>query len=143
MKVRVATPLRSWLTGARLAAAGYCALAVFGLAVLSACSSSGTSSGSPTFSPSISISGSATVTASTSPSSAASATGSASATSTATVTPTPTVTETVTSYPTAAPVTGGGGTAGFQHALILFLGLAAILAGLVSIAYRRHLTRGR
>jgi hypothetical protein len=45
--------------------------------------------------------------------------------------------------PTVAPATGGGGTAGFQHSLLLGLGLAAILAGAGSIAYRRKMVRNR
>ena len=44
-------------------------------------------------------------------------------------------------FPSAAPVTGGGGTAGFQDALLLGLGVAALLAGAGSLAYRRRLTR--
>jgi hypothetical protein len=46
-------------------------------------------------------------------------------------------------YPTAAPPTGGGGTAGFQDGALLGLGIAAVLAGIASIAYRRKLTRNR
>jgi hypothetical protein len=45
--------------------------------------------------------------------------------------------------PTVAPVTGGGGTAGFQDAWLAVLGGAAIVAGLASIAYRRWITRNR
>lgn len=44
-------------------------------------------------------------------------------------------------FPSAAPVTGGGGTAGFQDALLLGFGVAALLAGAGSLAYRRRLTR--
>jgi hypothetical protein len=54
----------------------------------------------------------------------------------ATHTQTPTV-------PAGAPETGGGGTAGLQDGLAIGLGLAAILAGLGSLAYRRRLTRRR
>ena len=72
-------------------------------------------------------------------------------TSTATVTPVATVTQTVTVpaatatsfVPTAAPVTGGGGTAGLQDGLLFVLGAAAILAGAGSILYRRRFTRHR
>ena len=42
-----------------------------------------------------------------------------------------------------APATGGGGTAGFQDALLLGLGVAALLAGAGNLAYRRRLTRKR
>jgi DhnA family fructose-bisphosphate aldolase class Ia len=48
-----------------------------------------------------------------------------------------------TQAPTGAPVTGGGGTAGFQNTLLLGLGAAAILAGAGGIAYRRRLSRHR
>ena len=51
---------------------------------------------------------------------------------------------TATSFvPTAAPVTGGGGTAGLQDGLLFVLGAAAILAGAGSILYRRRFTRHR
>jgi hypothetical protein len=46
-------------------------------------------------------------------------------------------------FPSAAPATGGGGTAGFQDALLLGFGVAALLAGAGSLAYRRLLTRKR
>lgn len=42
---------------------------------------------------------------------------------------------------TAAPATGGGGTAGFQDGPLLGLGAAAIVAGAGSIAYRRRVMR--
>jgi LPXTG-motif cell wall-anchored protein len=58
-------------------------------------------------------------------------------------TPTATVTPTDSPVPVAAPVTGGGGTAGFQDALLLVAGLAAIVAGAGSIFYRRRLNRHR
>ena len=60
------------------------------------------------------------------------------------VTPSPTPSPTYYSpYPTAAPVTGGGGTAGFQDAGLAVLGGGAILAGAGSIVYRRRTTRKR
>ena len=46
-------------------------------------------------------------------------------------------------FPSAPPATGGGGTAGFQDALLLGLGVAALLAGAGNLAYRRRLTRKR
>ena len=46
-------------------------------------------------------------------------------------------------FPSAAPVTGGGGTAGFQDALLLGFGVAALLAGAGNLAYRRRLIRKR
>ena len=63
--------------------------------------------------------------------------------------PTVTVTETVAASPNshnippAAPVTGGGGTAGFQGTLLLVLGVGAIVAGAAGLVYRRWLGRGR
>jgi hypothetical protein len=48
-----------------------------------------------------------------------------------------------TPFPTVAPVTGGGGTAGFQNAGLAVLGGTAIAAGLGSIVYRRRMTRNR
>jgi hypothetical protein len=46
-------------------------------------------------------------------------------------------------FPTAAPPTGGGGTAGFQHGLLLWIGGLAILVGAGSIAYRRRVIKNR
>jgi hypothetical protein len=59
-----------------------------------------------------------------------------------------TVTQTITTTPTstvpsAAPVTGGGGTAGFQGTALLVLGAGAILAGAGGLGYRRWLGRRR
>ena len=56
---------------------------------------------------------------------------------------TATATSSTSEVPTAAPVTGGGGTAGLQDGLLFGLGAAAILAGAGSIVYRRRLTRHR
>jgi hypothetical protein len=46
-----------------------------------------------------------------------------------------------TAFPTAAPETGGGGTAGLQDGLLFGAGAAAVLAGLGAMAYRRRLAR--
>jgi hypothetical protein len=59
------------------------------------------------------------------------------------VTATVTVNPAASQVPSVAPVTGGGGTAGFQGTLLLGLGAAAILAGAGGIAYRRRLGRHR
>ena len=45
--------------------------------------------------------------------------------------------------PVGAPSTGGGGTAGLQHLTLFGLGAVAVLAGLVSLLYRRRTLRGR
>ncbi len=55
--------------------------------------------------------------------------------------PTPTLPSATTVYPTAAPETGGGGTAGLQDGLLFGAGGAAVLAGLGALAYRRRLSR--
>src|SRR5215831_16227996 len=47
------------------------------------------------------------------------------------------------SFPAEPPGAGGGGTAGFQHVLLLCLGVLAILAGAGGIAYRRRAMRDR
>jgi hypothetical protein len=46
-----------------------------------------------------------------------------------------------TAAPVGAPSTGGGGTAGLQHAGLFALGGLAVLAGLVSLLYRRRTLR--
>jgi hypothetical protein len=43
--------------------------------------------------------------------------------------------------PTAAPETGGGGTAGLQDGLLFGVGGLAVLAGMGSLGYRRRLVR--
>jgi hypothetical protein len=60
---------------------------------------------------------------------------------TKTVTPSPNTNSST--LPPAAPVTGGGGTAGFQGTLLLVLGAGAIVAGAGGLADRRWLGRGR
>lgn len=162
MKVRgttAGTPL-----GARLTALCWCALTLLVPVAVSACTS-GSSTTSPTIiSPTVTNSptgatsapsgGSASAGTSGSPGSGSPASGtpgvSPGAKSAAssprpevTVTQTVTASPNSTSIPPAAPVTGGGGTAGFQGTLLLVLGAGAILAGVGGLAYRRWLGRGR
>ena len=165
MKVR--TTFAGTARRARLTVLCWGALTLLAPVAVSACSGSSTSPTIPTFTPSVTISGTATGsgTAPASGGSTASSGSTASAGSTSasgtpgvssnspspTAHPTVTVTETVTApatsstsgIPTAAPVTGGGGSAGLQDALLFGLGAAAILVGAGSIVYRRRLTRHR
>ena len=160
MKVRTTiagTPLR-----ARLTALCWGALTLLAPVAISACSGSSSTPTVPTFTPTVSISGSITAPASggasTSPNVSTSSPGTpgvsssspadtATATAKATATVTTTVTEPAPSptseLPTAAPVTGGGGTAGLQDGLLFVLGAAAIVAGAGSILYRKRLARRR
>jgi hypothetical protein len=162
MKARTATG-RTALR-ARLTAAGCGALTILGIATLSACSGSaspapavssftiagaststgtGSAAGGSTSSPGVTAhvttpgitSGETTQATTSSPT--------PTVTVTHTVTSTPTVTQTSTQIPNGAPVTGGGGTAGFQDGLLLAVGAAAIVAGAGSIVYRRRLTKNR
>ena len=126
----------------RLTAVG-CLMTLLACVALSACTGTGTGTSTPSASVSIlspSAGGSAVTnaagggspdTGSPSPSPSPSPSGS------------PTPSPSFSPIPTAAPVTGGGGTAGFQDAGIAVLGGTAILAGLGSIAYRRKITRNR
>ena len=61
----------------------------------------------------------------------------------ATGTPTPYASATTSPayYPTAAPETGGGGTAGLQDSLLFGAGGTAVFVGLGTLAYRRRLRR--
>ena len=153
MKVRTTTAGAA--RRARLTALSWGALTLLAPVAVSACSGSSSTPTVPTFTPSVTISGTITAPASGGtpppPSGQTTASGRPLMTSSPTATPVATVTETVTapatsstSYvPTAAPVTGGGGTAGLQDGLLFVLGTAAILAGAGSIVYRRWLTRRR
>jgi hypothetical protein len=150
MKVRItsARPASSpWL-----AVLSCATLMVLVAATVSACTGSPSSSVPAIFSPS-SSSGTATSTASagthattTTPGTHATTTPGTHATTptptTTTVSPSPVPTTTY-YYPTGAPATGGGGTAGLQDGLVFVLGGAAIAAGLGSLAYRRKFTRRR
>jgi hypothetical protein len=144
MKVR--TTIAGTAFRARLTALCWGALTILAPVAVSACSGSSSTPTVPSFSPTLTT-GTATVSASDGTTSS----GTPGVTSTATVTPVATVTQTVTVpaatatsfVPTAAPVTGGGGTAGLQDGLLFVLGAAAILAGAGSILYRRRFTRHR
>jgi hypothetical protein len=148
----------------RLAVLSGATLTVILSATLSACTGSPSSSVPAIFSPSgsstatSSASGSASADASASRVGTASAHASASTTqattspdattttpspATTTVSPSPAPTTTTYYYPTGAPATGGGGTAGLQDGLVIVLGGAAIAAGIGSLAYRRKFTRRR
>lgn len=159
MKVRItsARPAGS----PRLALLSCATLMVLVSATVSACTGTPSSSVPAIFSPS-SSSGTATSSASATHTATASAsathptatpstthpttTPSTSATTpspaTTTVSPSPVPTAT-TFFPTGAPATGGGGTAGLQDGIVFVLGGAAIAAGLGSLAYRRKFTRRR
>jgi|SRR5580704_5557188 hypothetical protein len=160
--MKVQTTIAGTALRARLTALCWGALTILAPVAVSACSGSASTPNVPNFSPTVTTgtaSGSPTAPASggnTPSSGATSDTGtpgvtSSSSTPSATVTPVATVTETVTApatsstsfVPTAAPVTGGGGTAGLQDGLLFVLGAAAILAGAGSIIYRRRFTRRR
>ena len=152
--MKVQTTIAGTALRARLTALCWGALIILAPVAVSACSGSSSTPTVPNFSPTVTT-GTATVPASdgnTPSSGATSATGTPGVTSSSsTVTPVATVTETVTApatsptteVPVAAPVTGGGGTAGLQDTLLFGLGAVAILAGAGSIVYRRRLTRHR
>jgi len=145
MKVRVT--IAGTVFAARLTALCWGALTLLAPIAVSACSGS-SSTPIPTISPSVvtSPTGSATApetSTSTPASGTATATVPGTGTATATATATITVPPSASKIPSAAPVTGGGGTAGLQDGLLFALGAAAILAGAGSIIYRRWLTRNR
>ncbi|MGD0559444.1 MAG: hypothetical protein ABSA93_31285 [Streptosporangiaceae bacterium] len=81
---------------------------------------------------------SASASASASRKATATATASASASASASPTPSPSPSS---YYPTAAPVTGGGGTAGLQDTGLLAVGILAIVAGAGAFVLRRRLSR--
>ncbi len=137
MKVRAAittTARRSALT-----VVGWAILTILVAAAVSACTSSpGTTSVYlPTASGSLTTSDGATSTV----------TATATTSPTTPVSPTITVTVTTTPYysqiPTAAPVTGGGGTAGLQDSVLFIIGGTAIVFGAGSFFYRKRLSKGR
>lgn len=132
--------VRAGLFAARLTA--LCCCGAFALLTIAGCTSAAPT---PRATPSVGgfYSGTARLPGSASGSPAtsrasASSTPSRSAKSTASPSPSP---SSAGSFPTAAPPTGGGGTAGFQHAMLAMAGAAAMFAGLGSLLYRRRLKR--
>ena len=153
MKVRITSARPA--SSPRLAVLGCATLMVLVAVAVSACTGAPSSSVPSIFSPSgpssASSSSSGTATSSASADASASTTHATTSPSTSATTPTPTATtvspspvpSTTYFYPTGAPATGGGGTAGLQDGLVFVLGGAAIAAGLGSLAYRRKFTRRR
>ena len=139
MKVR--TTIAGTAFRAKLTALCWGALTILAPVAISACSGSTSTPTVSSFSPTVA----------TLPASDGTTSSNTPGVTTPTATPVATVTQTVTVpaatatsfVPTAAPVTGGGGTAGLQDGLLFVLGAAAILAGVGSILYRRRFTRHR
>jgi len=134
--------------GAGLRARLIATSAILASVSISACSGSSPSATPTTFSPGRSASATPTVrpsgTASDSTASASARPSSASPSSaSAAASPAAKPSPAASPFPAAAPSTGGGGTAGFQDAVLFGLGVAAILAGAGSIAYRRKAVRNR
>jgi hypothetical protein len=144
----------------RLTAVVWGLTTILAFVALSACTSSGTSTGTgstPPSSPLTVLSPHATTPSggtsssasseSASSQSASSQSASSSTSAPASQSPSPTESQSPSPspspIPSEAPVTGGGGTAGFQDAWLAVLGGAAIVAGLASIAYRYRMTRRR
>jgi hypothetical protein len=139
MKVR--TTIAGTAFRAKLTALCWGALTILAPVAISSCSGSTSTPTVSSFSPTVA----------TLPASDGTTSSNTPGVTTPTATPVATVTQTVTVpaatatsfVPTAAPVTGGGGTAGLQDGLLFVLGAAAILAGAGSILYRRRFTRHR
>ena len=115
------------------------AVTMFAALATSACTGSGTptagASASSSFFTAKAPSGTATVTTTTVPTTPP-------PTPTASPSPSPSPSPYfTTAAPVGAPSTGGGGTAGLQHAGLFALGGLAVLAGLVSLLYRRRTLR--
>jgi hypothetical protein len=137
MKVRAAvtrTARRPALT-----VVGWAILAILVAAAVSACTPSPatTSVYLPTASGVTSSAGTSTATVTTS------ASDSTSPSTLPTNTITVTITPTYSPIPTAAPVTGGGGTAGLQDGALFLIGGVAILFGAGSFLYRKKQIKDR
>jgi len=129
----------------RLTAVGLGLMTVTACVALSACTSSPSSPSSSVtlLSPTAGATATATSTASPTASPTVSPTDTVNPSPTPTYSPVPSPTYYYSPIPTTAPVTGGGGTAGFQDTGLAVLGGMAIVGGLGSIAYRRRITRNR
>jgi len=144
--------LRTTIAGTGLSAVltviGCGSMVIFASAALSACSGSGTtpSGTSSSFSPGASGSQSPATSGSSAaaaPAASGAAAGAGGPASPAPASDAPATASGGTAAPAAAPATGGGGTAGFQHVLLLAVGGVAVLAGAGSLAYRRKIIRNR
>src|SRR5215469_5714035 len=142
--LRASIACGSYLYGQRRflrTALGCLILAVFVPLSVSACTGGAPSTTPTSFSPGGTAP--ATPTASASGTAGATTPSASVTTPTASATPSPSPSPSASPFPAGAPATGGGGTAGFQDALLLCLGILAILAGAGSIAYRRKFMRNR
>ncbi|HXW46094.1 MAG TPA: hypothetical protein VEL03_15005 [Streptosporangiaceae bacterium] len=149
--MRMRTTIARTGLGARLTVAGWVTATILAAVLIGACSGSAPKATLPRLSPAAtaSVSASSTATPSSSASASPTATPSTSASASPSATPSaspsasPTPAPSATSIPAVAPATGGGGTAGFQHAWLVEIGVVAILAGAGCIAYRRKVIRNR
>jgi len=138
--------MKARATSARLAIIGYGTLTLLASVAVSACSGSSPPSAGASFSPGGTISGTPSPGASDTATASASESPSASATATESASPSPSPSpspQAISPFPTAAPDTGGGGTAGLQDTLLFVLGGAAVLVGAGTLAYRRRVIRNR
>src|SRR5215469_5000371 len=149
--LRASIACGSYLYGQRRflrTALGCLILAVFVPLSVSACTGGAPSTTPTSFSPGGTAPATPTASASgtagaTTPSASVTTPTVSATTPSASASPSPSPSPSASPFPAGAPATGGGGTAGFQDALLLCLGILAILAGAGSIAYRRKVMRNR
>ena len=140
--------MKARMTSARLAIIGYGTLTLLASVTISACSGGSPPSAGASLSPGATATGTpspgasdtATDTATPSDSATPSDTATASASPSPSPSPSP---QAASPFPTVAPATGGGGTAGLQDVLLFVLGGAAVLVGAGSLAYRRMVVKNR